>query len=119
MFQVKHLVCDYYLQGEYMLGKFHPTNWHLPLAAHAGVHMIATFCICMLFIDARSAFELAFVDFFLHFAVDRLKVIASRNLDPKTSKQFWWYLGGDQFAHHITHYYIILVVLANIYHSGV
>lgn len=47
-FQIKHFLCDYPLQGKYMLGKFNKEDWKLPLAAHAGTHAIGTSVIASL-----------------------------------------------------------------------
>jgi hypothetical protein len=47
LFQFKHFIADYPLQGEYMLGKFKDKGWMLPLFAHVGVHGAFTFIISM------------------------------------------------------------------------
>lgn len=119
IFQIKHFVCDYPLQGQYMLGKMKATGWKLPLAAHAGVHAIATFTVAYLFLDLAYwldnlvfATVLALADFIIHFTVDRLK--ASPNLGGRfkpTQPYFWWALGADQMAHHLTHYAIIFAII--------
>lgn len=78
LYQIKHFVCDYPLQGRYMLGKFKGGNeWILPLAAHAGVHGVATFLIALCY-KPRSAFWIALFDMVIHFTMDRIK--ASPNL---------------------------------------
>lgn len=80
IFQLKHFLADYPLQGKYMLGKFAPGKaWILPLAAHAGVHFLFTFFIVLLFKDDLNlALLLGLLDFGLHFVMDRVK--ASPNL---------------------------------------
>jgi len=46
IYQVKHFLADYPLQGKYMLGKFKGgTAWIMPLLAHVGVHAAFTFVI--------------------------------------------------------------------------
>jgi len=78
IYQIKHFVCDYPLQGKYMLGKFKPGwAWVLPLTAHAGVHGVATFLIALCF-KPKSALWVAFFDMIIHFTMDRIK--ASPNL---------------------------------------
>lgn len=78
VYQLKHFLCDYPLQGRYMLGKFKGGNeWILPLAAHAGVHGVATFLVALC-IKPKSAFWLALFDMTVHFTMDRIK--ASPNL---------------------------------------
>lgn len=128
IYQVKHFVCDYPLQGKYMLGKFLPGNqWILPLLAHVGVHGVATFLIALCF-KAKIAFLVALFDMALHFCMDRIK--ASPNMlgrfKPLTKETyptadaaaikgntyFWWSLGLDQGVHHLTHYAIIWMLLS-------
>ena len=111
VFQLKHFICDYPLQGTYMLGKLRATNWALPLAAHAAVHATATFLIAIWF-SLHLAIILAIADFVLHFTIDRLK--ASPNIGGRFKPDqpyFWWALGADQMAHHFTHYEFIFILL--------
>ena len=111
VFQLKHFICDYPLQGTYMLGKLRATNWVLPLAAHAAVHATATFLIAIWF-SLHLAIILAIADFILHFTIDRLK--ASPNIGGRFKPDqpyFWWALGADQMAHHFTHYSFIFILL--------
>lgn len=75
LFQIKHFVADYPLQGRYMLGKF-KDNWgfFLPLLAHVGVHGIFTLTICLVFTkDLHKSLWLALIDMIIHFAMDRIK----------------------------------------------
>lgn len=109
LFQIKHFVCDYLLQGKYMLGKFNKEGWELPLFCHAAVHFVGTFLIGIFF-GIDLAFAVAAMDFGIHFVVDKIKVEASRNTDY-TKPKFWWYLGLDQMAHHLTHYAIIAMLI--------
>ena len=109
LFQIKHFICDYPLQGRYMLGKFKETGWELPLAAHAAVHFIGTFLIAVLF-GFWIAIAVATLDFVVHFVVDKVKVEASRKTNH-SEPQFWWYLGLDQMEHHLTHYLIIALLV--------
>lgn len=137
IYQIKHFVCDYPLQGRYMLGKFKPGNeWILPLLAHSAVHGAATLLIALCW-KPRIAFWLALFDMTIHFCMDRIK--ASPNMlgryhalsknemiqevipyldkqgedgnyarsQAKSNVYFWWALGLDQGVHHLTHYAII------------
>lgn len=108
-FQLKHFLCDYPLQGRYMLGKFKKEGWEIPLAAHAAVHFVGTFLIAIFF-GFKIALAVAALDFFVHFVVDKIKVEASRSTDH-SKPEFWWYLGLDQMAHHLTHYAIIAILV--------
>ena len=135
-FQVKHLLADYFLQGRYMLGKFKPfPAFILPLAAHALVHAIFTAIICIIVgVGWPVVLKLSLLDFTAHFIVDRLKAspkllgrfkaldknsftTAIVNGDSRALKgniYFWWALGFDQFLHHLTHYYIIWVIVKSL-----
>lgn len=144
VYQLKHFLADYPLQGEYMLGKFKDADWVKPLAAHAFVHGTLTFFIAWV---ARGniglAVALAVFDFAVHFVVDRVKAspklagrwkpltgtqyvamqdavtgangalypVAEAQKRLRDNKLFWWALGLDQMAHHLTHYAIIAVLV--------
>jgi len=110
-FQVKHFLCDYPLQTQFMLNKAKPDHWRYPLSLHAGVHALFTLAILIAFEGIIAlVFYLAVIDFMVHFTVDRLKVNYSRGIPP-SEPQFWYLLGLDQLAHHLTHYGIIAVML--------
>lgn len=80
MFQFKHFIADYLLQGEYMLGKFKAKFKEalLPLASHCSVHLVFTFVITFRLTDnAYLGIKLGLFDFIVHFIMDRIKA------DPK------------------------------------
>lgn len=107
IFQLKHLIADYYLQVPYMyLNKGKESNWVLPLASHAGVHALFTLAIAIWF--GYVAIFAAVLDFVTHFIIDRWK--ARQTLTPQESK-FWVNLGIDQFLHHIVAIVIIFMIL--------
>lgn len=111
LFQLKHFICDYPLQTQYMLGKMNKTGWVLPLLAHSSVHAIGTFII-VVFYNFYLALVLAIIDLVLHFIVDRLK--ASPTLGGKFKPEqpyFWWALGADQMAHHLINYVFIYLII--------
>ncbi len=120
MFQVKHWLCDYPWQTPYMLNKFQRRGWVFPLTLHAGVHALTTVTILSIFLlinteTINSGFVLVvgLLDFIVHFVVDRVK--AHPDLGGKfkmDNPKFWWALGADQSAHHLTHYFIIYLTLS-------
>ena len=114
IFQIKHFVADYLLQGKYMLGKFKSVGWELPLTAHVAVHMAMTFCILIWYLPIEFALVLSMMDMSIHFLIDRAKVVLSRGYDSSKDKEFWWLLGLDQMAHHFTHYLIAFVVITSV-----
>ena len=150
LYQIKHFLCDYPLQGQYMLGKFKKfPDFILPLFSHALVHGMATYYIALeVTHKPNSAFLLGLLDLAVHFTVDRIKASPSllgrfkalsgkeyfnlvqpklspddmsdeqraRHEERKTqlfrsNKFFWWSLGLDQGLHHLTHYFIIYMLL--------
>ena len=148
VFQLKHFIADYPLQGNYMLGKFKP-GWEFvkPLTAHCLVHAVISFAIAIWFTPAAIALGVAGLDFVIHFTMDRIKagpkylgrfktlnkfemdwyqheIQSSRNPDwmqaiykkeydlkLKETPYFWWALGLDQMVHHLTHYWIIWIII--------
>ena len=73
IYQLKHFIADYPLQGRYMLGKFKGgTAWIAPLLAHVGVHGAFTLVIAAAF-HCHYAPWLALLDMTLHFIMDRIK----------------------------------------------
>ena len=110
LFQLKHFICDYPLQGKFMLGKFKEGYaFILPLAAHAAVQASGTFLIVSCF--NINLWWLAPLDFILHFIVDRLK--ADKRLLgrwPPTQSYFWWVLGFDQLLHHLFDILYVFVI---------
>lgn len=73
VYQFKHFVADFPLQGKYMLGKF-KSGWEffLPLLAHVAVHGAFTLTI-VLALGLPHMWWLALVDMSIHFTMDRLK----------------------------------------------
>jgi hypothetical protein len=114
VFQFKHFFADFPLQRQYMLNKFRP-GWDfiLPLTIHCGVHALLTTVIAVLI--NPSLWWLAFVDFAIHFTMDRLKSgprYLGRYNDP-TRSSYWMALGFDQMIHHLTDYLIIYLIFIN------
>ena len=77
IYQLKHFLADYPLQGRYMLGKFLDRGWVKPLLAHVAVHGAMTFVIATLFLGLAChpwvILGVTFLDAGIHFAMDRLK----------------------------------------------
>lgn len=149
IFQIKHFLADYPLQGKMMLGKFKPhPDYIMPLFMHCLVHGAFTWIIAMFF-KPEHAVLIAALDGCIHFVVDRIKAsptmlgrfkavsagemkeiienekyykmfpgstttLNGKAVDDaklRSNKFFWWCLGGDQMAHHLTHYVIIYLLI--------
>lgn len=112
IYQIKHYLADFPLQRQYMLKKVSPRwDFLLPLAVHCGVHAVMTLAIVL--IMKPELWWLAIVDFAVHFVMDRIKsgpkYLGRYNDISKTS--FWLALGFDQMVHHLTHIYIVWVIV--------
>ncbi len=117
VFQIKHLLADYYFQFPYMYqNKGKSKGWFWALYDHSGVHAIFTFliiCVYAAFVNPglpAMAFSLVLFDFVTHFITDRWK--ATRDRAPQ-EPEFWYNLGIDQMVHHIVGIIIVyfLVIL--------
>lgn len=118
LFQIKHLIADYYLQFPYMYeNKGKDKGWVGPLIDHSLVHAVSTLIIVSIYFIltnvpsevgstyAMIATSLIFLfDAVTHFLIDRWKAIKKTN--PSESR-FWRLLGIDQFLHHIVGIIII------------
>lgn len=131
VYQIKHFIADYPLQGKYMMGKFRDVGWAKPLLAHALVHGFGTAIICIIAGKHELAIPVALFDTVVHFIMDRIK--ASNNMlgrfkalsaaeyqriasmkpaggdfsqaqkrQMKGNTYFWWSLGFDQMVHHLS-----------------
>ncbi len=110
---VKHTIADFFIQFRYQYenkGKYgHPGG-----LLHAGIHSILTLPV-FLILAPSSLFAVMVVvigEFVLHYHIDWIKMKVNRlfQLHPKT-KGFWYVVGLDQFAHHLTYLAIIAVLL--------
>jgi hypothetical protein len=114
IYQIKHFVADYPLQTPYMLKKFSP-GWDfiVPLSAHCLVHAVVTFLVCMWW--SPDLWWLSIVDFVAHFLMDRVKS-GPRYLgryNNSSSSHYWIAFGFDQMFHHLTHLYIVWVLITH------
>ena len=112
VFQVKQFVADFPLQREYMLRKVRP-GWDFvaPLALHCLVHASMTLAICLWW--NPSLWWLAAVDFAAHFFMDRLKSgpMYLGRYNDRTRTSYWTAFGFDQMFHHLTHLYLVWVLI--------
>ena len=112
IFQVKQFAADFPLQNRYMLQKTR-SDWSFipPLALHCAIHAAITLFIVALILP--KLWWLAIVDFFLHFTMDRIKAgprYLGRFRDTN-SVRFWMSFGFDLMVHHMTHYWIIWMLI--------
>lgn len=127
VFQIKHFIIDYPLQfaRNDSMKKFDSEGWIFPLFKHATDHGLASALIVatVLFFAETALLPLILFsvatylfDSVVHFTMDRIK--ASPNMLGKhhfPSKEYFYSLGIDQSVHHLTHYVIIVALVAYIY----
>ena len=95
IYQLKHLIADYYWQYPNMyLNKGKKTGWLIPLASHASVHAIMTYviaaCYDSFFMDGMHiglVIGVTLFDFTTHFVVDRWKATQGVGPGPAVKKQ--------------------------------
>jgi hypothetical protein len=109
----KHIVADFFLQTSWMaIGEDQKIGWAMPLLAHCLVHL-ATSLLLILVIAPRFWF-VAFIDFFIHLAVDRAKGITTSTFGVTTEHPWFWSLiGVDQALHHLTGFGLAIFMAAN------
>jgi len=112
-FRLKHFVCDFMLQTDWMaLTKGMPgKDGYRALFYHTAIHAIGTTLIVLIFIP--SLWWLGLVDFIIHSVIDRIKGVLTykKGWGPKDTV-FWWTFGLDQEAHNFTHLaYIVVIVI--------
>ena len=113
-FQFKQFAADYLFQYNYMLKKVRP-GWEFvpPLTLHCAVHAFITLLICLNFAPQFS--WMALIDFSIHFVIDHFRSgprYIGRFNDPHQSI-YWWILGADQMAHHLTHIGIVWYIITH------
>ena len=114
-FQMKQFLADFVLQRGFMLKKSMST-WEFlwPLTAHCLVHGVGTVLILSVF--APTLWYLCFFDFVVHFMMDRIKS-GPRYLgrfDDRSKNIYWVFFGFDQMVHHLTHLYMVWVVIQSL-----
>lgn len=116
LFQIKHLVFDFFLQGPYQYlnkGKY----GHFGGIFHALLHAYGTMFVLYFAVSSvlpfQTALLLSLVDAVTHYHVDWAKVNVTRyfKLTPTTSEWFWHLVGIDQALHQLTYIGIIWYVV--------
>jgi hypothetical protein len=109
--EVKHFICDYPLQTGYML-KNKGTYGHPGGIIHSAIHMIGT-TLAFLVITPPLAYGLAIMagEFVIHYHIDWTKEQFMRRMKlTQSDNAFWYALGADQLAHHLTYVGIAAVL---------
>jgi hypothetical protein len=108
--QLKHLICDWWLQGPYQY-KHKGIYGHPGGLLHSAIAVVGTTVVLGLAwpwlssLDAMALLTVVALEFLYHYHVDWAKVQINRwlGLGPMTHEAFWWLLGFDQFLHQISY----------------
>lgn len=117
-FRIKHFVCDFMLQSDWMAltkGKSGKEGYKA-LFSHTAIHALGTLIVVVIF--APALWWLAIVDFLVHSVVDRMKGVITLKQGWQTKDtMFWWAFGADQELHNFTHIAYIIIIF--VYKGGV
>lgn len=114
LFGIKHFLCDFVFQYNYMLGD--KGIYGAPGGRdHAATHALGTLIVLLIVLPWSmsshiAAIALAGLDGLIHYHIDWAKTNLSAKYTPK-DKEFWVYLGADQGLHYLTYILIIGIVV--------
>lgn len=107
-FIVKHWICDFVLQYDYMVEEKGTYGARGGLE-HAAVHFAGTLIVLILSWSwGHWSYPLAVsvIDAVIHYHIDWGKMKLSQGLGPQDHK-FWIWVGFDQMLHYLTYAFII------------
>jgi hypothetical protein len=104
LFQLKHLLADFVLQGRYILDNrryyLHPGG-----LLHVGIHLVlSALCLVIAGTALPVLATLLVAEGLIHYHIDWAKdnLVAARGLTPRDAA-FWYGLGTDQALHQLTY----------------
>ena len=108
--EVKHLVCDFFLQTSHQIEN-KGTYGHPGGLVHAGIHMLGTIPIFFFYpVGLGAAAAVLAAEFIAHYHIDWLKNVIGEHYGWTTrDPAYWWAFGIDQFLHQLT--YIVMVAV--------
>lgn len=104
LFQVKHLLADFFMQTKTMLTR-REIFWHGGRAQHAGIHAVLSGVILLVFgTPLWLLLALVIGEFVVHFHIDWWKAqhTVKKKLTPADAA-FWRGFGVDQALHQFTY----------------
>ncbi len=117
--QVKHFVCDYPLQTHYQLknkGRYgHPGG-----IIHSSIQALGTM-VAFIAVTPTLALGAAIVvgEFLVHYHIDWAKANFIRRAGYTADESpFWWAIGADQLAHHLTYVAIAGILVGTMIGTG-
>lgn len=110
--QVKHLICDFFLQTSNQIEN-KGTYGHPGGLIHAGIHAIGTVPVFLVYpVPVTVAIIILIAEFLAHYHIDWLKNVIGAHFGWTTrDKKYWWAMGVDQFLHQITYLVMVAVLM--------
>jgi hypothetical protein len=108
--QLKHLVCDFFLQTSNQIqnkGKYgHPGG-----LIHSGIHILGTLPVFLVYpVSLTTGAIIIAAEFLAHYHIDWLKNVIGDHYGWTTrDTAYWWAFGTDQFLHQLTYIVMVLV----------
>jgi hypothetical protein len=114
LFEVKHLLADFYLQSAAMV-RLKGTYGNPVGASHSLVHAAMTPLILAVVTPLGGGViaVLAVAEFLIHYHTDWLKDrLTKRGGYTPAQKTYWTLVGLDQFVHRLTYLLILVIIVA-------
>lgn len=111
LFEIKHYLADKTFQGAWCWGKTLVNyQWIIPLTKHVMVHIIGSFIILIL-LDRLDLIWLLYVEFIVHFTMDRIKSAPYMLGRFKGTKWNMHTVILDQSVHQLNYFYMVFILL--------
>ena len=119
LFIIKHYICDFPLQT-YWMAMNKGTYGHKGGLAHAGIQVLGTFVIFIVFCQYSGIFftptvflGAIIIEGVIHYHIDWFKMWLNNKFEwkPESSSEFWILLGFDQLLHYLTYVGMIWYML--------
>lgn len=109
--EIKHFICDYPLQTHFQLAN-KGTYGHPGGILHAGIHAVFTIPAFLLITPSLGVGVGIIVgEFLIHYHIDWAKQqLMARTGWQSGDREFWWGIGADQLAHHVTYLAIAFIL---------
>lgn len=110
--QVKHLLCDFFLQTSHQIEN-KGTYGHPGGLIHAGIHMLGTLPVFLVYpVSLTAGVVILTLEFIVHYHIDWLKNVIGNHYGWTTrDAAYWWAFGTDQFLHQITYLVMVLALV--------
>jgi len=114
--EIKHFICDYPLQTHYQLAN-KGTYGHPGGILHSGIHAIFTIPSFLLITPSLGVgIGIIVGEFIIHYHIDWAKQQLMAHTGWKEdNREFWWGIGADQLAHHVTYLAIALILWKTVF----